>query len=123
MGEWRSAVAALRAHTRKNPEGILHYFLFDSFEGLPSLEGSDLSSKQFTAGQFAFSQAEVKAKLEQHKVWDEKRITMIPGYFDKSLPAFDTSVFGGHTASVVHIDVDLHESTRQVLDFVTPFLH
>lgn len=123
VGAGRSAVAALRAHTRKNPEGIVHYYLFDSFAGLPPLEGPDVGSKQFTEGQFAFSQAEVKAKLEKHKVWDEQRITMIPGYFDKSLPAFDTAAFGGLTASVVHIDVDLHESARQVLDFVTPFLH
>ena len=77
-----------------------------------------------TCASVKFSWFSVKTTpVNEHKVWDEKRITMIPGYFDKSLPAFDTSVFGRHTASVVHIDVDLHESTRQVLDFVTPFLH
>ena len=123
VGEGRSAVAARRAHTRYNPEGIAHYFLFDSFEGLPALEGPDEGSRQFVEGQFAFSESEVRAKLERHGVWDERRITLVPGFFETSLAAFDTHRFAGLTASVVHVDVDLHGSARQVLEFVTPFLH
>ncbi len=123
VGAGRSAVAALRAHGRDNPEGIAHYFLFDSFEGLPALSGPDEGSKQFEAGQFAFSLADVERKLTAHGVWDEARITCVPGFFETSLPAFDRSHFKGLTASVVHVDVDLHESARQVLEFVTPHLH
>ena len=123
VGEGRSAVAARRAHTRYNPEGIAHYFLFDSFEGLPALEGHDEGSRQFVEGQFAFTESQVRAKLEKHGVWDERRITLVPGFYERSLPAFEPSRFEGLTASVVHVDVDLHGSASQVLEFVTPFLH
>ncbi|HTQ47130.1 MAG TPA: TylF/MycF/NovP-related O-methyltransferase [Polyangiaceae bacterium] len=122
VGAGRSAVAAMRANRRYNPEGIDRFFLFDSFEGLPALEGRDEGSKVFQQGQYAFSVTDVRAKLEKHGVWDEARVTFVPGFFEQSLPAFDLARFGGRFAPIVHVDVDLHASARQVLDFVTPLL-
>ena len=123
VGSGRSAVASIRAHARENGSGIEKFFLFDSFEGLPKLAGPDEDSVQFHEGQFAFSQEDVRAKLEKHGVWDPERVVMVPGFFDQSLPAFDRERFGGLGASVVHIDVDLYGSVRGALDFVTPMLH
>jgi len=122
VGEGRSAVAAIRANRRYNPEGIDRFFLFDSFEGLPELAGRDKGSKVFEKGQYAFSMADVRSKLERHRVWDASRVTFVPGFFEQSLPAFDTALFGGRFAPIVHVDVDLHESAKQVLEFVTPLL-
>ena len=123
VGEGRSAVAAIRAHTRENAAGLAEFFLFDSFEGLPELVGSDVGSQNFHQGQYAFSMEQVRAKLEKRGVWDEARVHLVPGYFEQSLAVFDAARLGGLTASVVHIDVDLHESCRQVLEWVTPHLH
>ena len=122
VGAGRSAVAAIRAHRRYNPEGIERFFLFDSFQGLPKLEGPDAGGRVFEQGQFAYSEADVRAKLDLHGVWDERRVHLVPGFFEQSLPAFDLARLGGLPATVVHVDVDLYESTRTVLDFVFPHL-
>lgn len=123
VGAGRSAVAAIRAHRRQNADGLARFFLFDSFEGLPALQGPDVGSRNFHEGQYAFSMEEVQAKLEKHGVWDPEHVHLVPGFFDKSLPAFDVARFEGLTASVVHVDVDLHASAKLVLDWVTPHLH
>ncbi len=122
VGAGRSAVAARRAHARENPDGIDHYFLFDSFQGLPPLTGTDAGSRQFEEGQFAHSEADVRARLQRHGVWDPERITLVSGFYADVLPAFDPARFGGLGASVVHVDVDLYESARVVLEFITPHL-
>jgi hypothetical protein len=122
VGEGRSAVAALRAHGRYNPEGIEQFFLFDSFEGLPVLEGPDEGSPVFEQGQFAFTQEQVRGKLERYGVWNPERVHLVPGFFDQSLPAFDAGRLGTIGASVVHVDVDLYTSARTVLDWVGPQL-
>lgn len=122
VGEGRSAVAAIRAHQRYNPRGTDQFFLFDSYQGLPPLEGADVGSPVFHEGQFAFSQDQVREKLVKYGAWSDDRVHLVPGYFDESLPKFDTERFGGLLANVVHIDVDLNTSTRTVLDWVQPFL-
>lgn len=122
VGSGRSAVAALRANRRYNPEGVEQFFLFDSFEGLPALTGPDEGSVNFHEGQFAFSQDDVRRQLETRGVWNPERVHLVPGFYDRSLPAFDVSRFRGLHAAIVHVDVDLYESARQVLAWVTPFL-
>ena len=121
VGAGRSAVAAIRAHRRENPETVPTFFLFDSFEGLPELRGSDADSQQFTAGQFAFGIEAVASKLRQHGV-DDAEIVLVPGYFESSLPTFEHASFRGLGAAVVHIDVDLYGSACTVLSSITPLL-
>lgn len=122
VGAGRSAVAAIRAHRREVPDGPMKFFLFDSFAGLPPLEGSDEDSHQFHEGQFAFDESQVRAKLAAHGVWDPARVSLVPGFYEQSLPAFDRARFGEFPAAVVHVDVDLYQSAKQVLAFVTPLL-
>lgn len=122
VGAGRSAVAAIRAHQRENPETVRRFFLFDSFRGLPALEGPDACSRQFHEGQYAFDAGHVRETLRAHGVWRPARVKLIEGFFEESLPRFDTAEFGGRRATVVHVDVDLHASARTVLEFVTPHL-
>src|SRR5580704_17962484 len=82
----RSAVAAIRANRRDNPGTVSPFLLFDSFEGLPQLEGPDKGSAQFHAGEFAFGVEQVLANLRQYGVYDEKTVHLVPGWFEKSLP-------------------------------------
>jgi O-methyltransferase len=118
----RSAISAIRANTRYNRETVKNYFLFDSFEGLPKLEGVDKDSNQFKQGEFAFSEAEVIAKLKSHNVHDDSSVHMIKGYFKESLKKFDLNTYGYKKAAIVHIDVDLYESCREVLNHITPYV-
>jgi O-methyltransferase len=118
----RSAVAAIRANQRLTPRRIHRYFLFDSFVGLPELEGPDAGSTQFKRGDYAFSVDEVVARLQKHGVADDSEIILVPGFFEDSLLPFDAGQFLGERAAIVHVDVDLHGSAAQVLTFITPHL-
>jgi O-methyltransferase len=118
----RSAIAAIRANRRENPFTVSPFLLFDSFEGLPTLSGRDKGSKQFQAGDFAFDTEAVIKNLEQHKVYQEDKVHLIPGWFEDSLPAFPADKLGISRAAIVHIDVDLHSSCLTVLNFIEPFL-
>ena len=122
VGAGRSAVAAIRAHRRENPQAVPTFFLFDSFAGLPPLTGRDAGSTQFHAGQFAFTRDAVRDLLRAHGAWDAARVRFVEGWFEHSLPAFDRAAFGDLPAAVVHVDVDLHTSAARVLEFVTPHL-
>lgn len=122
VGAGRSAIAAIRANARYNPDAVGSFFLFDSFEGLPPLEGPDAGSTQFHEGQFAFTVEQVRDRMRQHGVEPGARVRFVPGFFERSLPGFDRSEFAGEQAAIVHIDVDLYTSTLEVLHFVTPLL-
>lgn len=122
VGAGRSAVAAIRANRRLRPSRIGRYFLFDSFSGLPSLEGPDVGSAQFAAGDFAFGTDQVSAKLAQHGVTDGADVVLVPGTYEQSLPAFDPLEMRGGRAAIVHIDVDLYASCLAALSFLTPHL-
>lgn len=118
----RSAIAAIRANRRDNPDTVSPFLLFDSFEGLPTLSGPDAGSAQFKPGDFAFSVAQVIARLEQHGVYDEATVHLVPGWFEESLPALPAAALGVKKAALVHVDVDLFSSCVTVLDFIEPFL-
>jgi hypothetical protein len=122
VGTGRSAIAAIRAQQRDDADTVRQFFLFDSFKGLPTLRGRDAGSTQFHEGQFAATEDEVREKFKAHGLTDLSRVHFVPGLFDASLPAFDTSRFGGEPAAIVHVDVDLFASARDVLSFVTPHL-
>ncbi|HMI88706.1 MAG TPA: TylF/MycF/NovP-related O-methyltransferase [Polyangiaceae bacterium] len=122
VGAGRSAIAAIRANRRYNPETVARFFLFDSFEGLPPLTGKDTGSLQFKGGDYAFSRASVIQKLTEHEAYDANRVELVSGFYEHSLPRFDTSRFDGRKVAIVHVDVDLYESAAIVLRFVTPHL-
>jgi len=118
----RSAISAIRAHRRENAFSVYPFLLFDSYEGLPELQGTDRGSAQFRKGDFAYGVEKVLANLRQHGVYDEQRVHLVPGWFEHTLPAFPAAELGVTRAAVVHVDVDLHTSCATVLDFIEPFL-
>lgn len=122
VGRGRSAVAAIRANLRDNPDTVSPFLLFDSFCGLPELTSLDTGSSQFKPGDFAFSMDQVRGFLTEHGIPRETPVTLIPGWFEQSLPAFDAAKHGVTKAAIVHVDVDLYASCVLVLRFVRPLL-
>ena len=118
----RSAIAAIRANRRDNLQTVSPFLLFDSFEGLPELCGPDVDSAQFKPGDYAFSVEQTIAKLQQHGVYDEASVHLVPGWFERSLPVFPAAQLGVEKAAIVHMDMDLFSSCVTVLDFIEPFL-
>jgi O-methyltransferase len=118
----RSAVSALRSWKRVYGNQLPKFFFFDSFEGLPSLEGVDLGSVQFQKGDYSFSKEYFINTLKRYNVWDEKSIHLIEGFYEMTLPHFDFQNYGISKVGAVHVDCDLHSSTVQVLDFITSYI-
>ncbi len=100
----------------------LRFFGFDSFEGLPEVEGRDVTSNDdFYKGQYCCSLDSVKASLDGKGVdWDRTFLTK--GYFNESLtPALREQLAMGRIA-IALIDCDLYSSTVDVLTFIEPML-
>lgn len=122
VGAGRSAVAAVRAHRIYGYDPDRDFFLFDSYAGLPALNGRDADSRQFHQGQFAFSKQDVIGTLMAHQAYDPRAVHLVEGWFEESLSRFQLETFGYRHAAIVHVDVDLHESCETVLQWVTPYL-
>lgn len=91
----------------------MNFWLFDSFEGLPEVGGDDTGGP-FETGEFSFARKGFESNLRRARL-DLERVTIIPGFFDKTLSELKTD----RIFSVVWIDCDLYESTVPVLEWLT----
>lgn len=94
---------------------------FDSFQGLPPVEGVDRAEGEFFQGQFACGKDEVVANLSQHGM-DWSRAELIPGFFSDSLTPELKRRLPLRPASVVVLDCDLYSSTQEALDWMADLL-
>lgn len=99
----------------------MHFFAFDSFEGLPQLSSEDSYTPDFERGQYACSLEEFEkiisaAGLPLNKVHTEK------GFFETTCTAENMEKLNLRKASIIWLDADLYSSTKDVLKFVTPLL-
>lgn len=97
------------------------FFGFDSFEGLPELEGVDQQGDDFKAGQYACSEDEFRQILAERGMPSD-RFNLIPGWFNETCTAETAERLRLKKAAIVWIDGDLYESAKSCLNFVTPFL-
>jgi O-methyltransferase len=93
-----------------------HFYGFDSFRGLPDVEGIDQANYQFFKGQFACSRDAVARNLSKHGV-DWSRTTLIEGFFSDTLTRESKRRLPFRKISVAFIDCDLYSSTCEVLDW------
>jgi len=99
----------------------MRFFAFDSFEGLPEIEGLDKSSDEFKKGQFACSDVEFSQIIASEGVNLDKTV-LIKGWFNETCNQ-QTKIDQNITkASIVMIDCDLYESTVDCLKFIEGIL-
>ena len=105
-------------HTRHNFN--LTYIGFDSFEGLPPMEGIDrhvgMEAGSFKLGETDFVQAVLDAGMPR------ERLQTVKGFYDESLTADLAARLLPRQAAIIYVDCDLYKSTVPVLDFIRPFL-
>ncbi len=94
---------------------------FDSFEGLPEVEGVDKGSGQFFAGQFSCGREAVEASLRERGM-DWSRADLIEGFYSDVLTEELRGKHEFRPAAVVLLDCDLYSSTREALDWLDPYL-
>ena len=88
----------------------MDFWAFDSFEGLPSDEGT------FKKGGWSFGMKEFVGNLLKAGVPVEfDTVKVIRGFFKESLKGFS-----GFPIAIAYIDSDLYESAVEVLEFLTP---
>jgi hypothetical protein len=114
----------LQAHLAAQELGLdrIRCFGFDSFEGLPSIEGVDRTGQQhFYQGQYACSLERVTTELSRRGA-DWKRCFLIKGFFKDTLTEQTRAAYQMGKASVVLLDSDLYESAALALEFLSEML-
>jgi hypothetical protein len=90
------------------------FYGFDSFAGLPSVDGIDQTNNQFFEGQFACSKEDVVRHLSKNGV-DWSKTVLVEGYFDQSLTGELKQKYPFKKVAVALVDCDLYSSTKDVL--------
>lgn len=94
----------------------MRFFAFDSFKGLPKTEGN-----RFKKGEFAYSKGDFQDNLKKGKL-DLKKVIIIDGWYKNTLNLKIATKHKLKKAAWVHVDCDLYESAKEVLDFITTFV-
>jgi O-methyltransferase len=120
FGVWKGLSFAHAYHCIKRKELNVKCYAFDSFEGLPEIKGLDKDS-EFRQGDYACSLQNFKTNLRRKKV-NLNQVTIIPGFFDRSLNDDLKKKLPIKKAAIIWIDCDLYESTVPVLQFIKDYL-
>ncbi|MBS1860922.1 MAG: class I SAM-dependent methyltransferase [Actinobacteria bacterium] len=114
FGVWtgRTFVEAWRAG--KVDEMPRRYFAYDSFEGLPEVEGADQTGRWET-GEFSHSRRAFEARLRRARV-PSRDVEIVEGFFDATLLP---TVPEPREVAIAWVDCDLYVSTVPVLCFLT----
>lgn len=99
----------------------MKFYAFDSFQGLPEIEGVDLEFKRFSKGEYAFSLEQFQRNISKEGV-DLSRVRIMPGWYNEVLNEKTKKELPISRAAIIYIDCDLYESTIPILDFITDYL-
>jgi hypothetical protein len=99
----------------------MHFFGFDSFEGLPPPKGIDSEFEEFKEGDYACSLEQVSKNLTKFG-FDWSKAKLIKGFFDQSLTPEIRQKHDLRPVTVALIDCDLYASTVPVLNFLRDLL-
>ena len=99
----------------------IHFYGFDSFEGLPEATGIDEADGRFFQGQFSCSKENVEKNLKLNGM-DMSKSTLIEGFYSDSLTEQLREKHRFNNASVILMDCDLYSSTIEALTWVTPYI-
>jgi hypothetical protein len=98
----------------------MRFFGFDSFFGIPAVEGVD-EGGPFHEGDFSAYRDEVEGFLTRFGVdWD--KTVLLEGFFDQTLVPGAAARYGLRRCSLCLVDCDLYSSSVTVLKFVEPML-
>jgi O-methyltransferase len=117
-GVWRGGMIAAMSEVL----GDRKYFLFDSFEGLPTAKEIDGESaiawQKDTGGDFYFDncKAEIYYAEQAMSLSPIKDYQLVKGWFSETLPNFDFN----EQIAILRLDADWYESTIQCLDYLYP---
>jgi O-methyltransferase len=113
-----TSLACMHRALQKSGSGRSRLFGFDSFEGLPPIAASD-SGGHWRPGDFK-SSLQFTRRVLDHEGVDWNRVTLLKGYFDATLTDQRRTDLRICKASVIMVDCDLYQSTKEALRFCGP---
>lgn len=99
----------------------MRFFAFDSFQGLPKLDGVDKEGRGFAGGKYSCTENTFLENLVKAGVPLDK-VVIISGWFNEICTEETIRKYGMRKASIIHIDCDLYASAKKALEFVKFFL-
>ena len=96
-----------------------HFYLFDSFKGLPAPE-DDFNGK-YAKGKYSFSKENLMKRFKGEKI-SSSHYTIIEGYFEDVLTENLKKSLPLEKAAIVILDCDLYKSTNSALKFIQPYI-
>ncbi len=100
----------------------MHFYAFDSFEGLPEptgLDARDGYASNFYKGQFACTEEDFLKRMRKDGC-PMDRLHTVKGWFNESLAPDKAATLGIERVAAAWIDSDYYESCVPVLNFLTP---
>jgi O-methyltransferase len=114
----RTFVESWRIAAKLGEAGRRRLLAFDSFEGLPEMDGID-DTGRWDPGDFGVSRRDFEARLRRAGV-PRDHVHIVEGFYDSSLA--DPARIPLDAVSIAWVDCDLYSSTVPVLEFLTPRL-
>ena len=99
----------------------MRFFAFDSFQGLPEIEGIDAKGSDFEEGTWSYNEEGFRRNLSKSGFTMSSLVT-VPGWFEETCNEQTKLEHNMKKAAVVHIDCDLYSSTKTVLTFIESLL-
>jgi len=121
FGVWRGDTLCTAYHLAQDLAGSfpafkeMRFYAFDSFEGFPELRGDDIHP-QFRQGGRACSEEEFLRIVSARNVPAE-RLTVTRGWFKDTL---GKCTLPERSLAAAYVDCDLYDSTREVLECISP---
>ena len=110
VGVWRGGSGALIARRLAHTEKKI--FLADTFQGVV---GAGINDSKYVGGEHSdVSISQVKRLMHDLKV---ENVVILPEIFPE-----ETGHLVSGPLSFVHVDVDVYESAKRVMEFIEPFL-
>jgi O-methyltransferase len=118
--EGKTFITAFRFAQKRGLKSM-KFYAFDSFQGLPQIEGIDSEFKQFSKGRFACALEQFQTNISKAGL-DLNKVRAIAGWYEEVLNDQTKRDLPLTSAAIVYVDCDLYESTVPVLDFVAEYL-
>ncbi|HUQ38264.1 MAG TPA: TylF/MycF/NovP-related O-methyltransferase [Aestuariivirga sp.] len=110
VGVWRGGTGALIAYAAKSTKQNREIFLADTFEGVVKATVNDT---RYTGGEHSDTSLNVVSKLLQSM--DLRNVKILKGIFPD-----ETSQDIGEAVAFLHCDVDVYQSTKDIVEWVLP---
>jgi len=113
VGAGRTFVNALTFAEKHGMLEHMHFFGYDSFEGLPEPTGIDIGGP-FNGGDYKYTKEYIENLIPERF---REYVTLVPGWYEDTL-VHPKDHYVPYDCAIAWIDCDLYYSTKSVMEFL-----